>query len=77
MYHFFNCSLLPWIECEYTPLFQLEYYIECLSIKMEAFRLNNSFYDIMSYRDIAGQDRKSGGRVLITGFGLKFWVIVN
>ena len=60
---------------------------------MEAFKLNNSFYDIMSYinlitdchvaivsivhcwevvkRDIAGQDRKSGGGVLLTGLGLK------
>jgi hypothetical protein len=38
---------------------------------MEAFELNNSFYYIMTYRDIAGQDRKSGGRVLLTGLGLK------
>ena len=59
---------------------------------MEAFRLNNSFGDIMFHinlitdchvaivsivhcwevvkRDIAGQDRKSGGGVLL-GLGLK------
>ena len=62
------------------------------SIKFEAFKLNNSFYNIMHYinlttdyhvtigsivhcwevvkRDIAGQDGKSGGRVLLTGLGL-------
>jgi len=65
----------------------------CPPIKFEAFKLNNSFYNIMFQcltadchvsivsivhcwevvkSDIAGQDRKSGGGVLLTGLGLKY-----
>ena len=62
-------------------------------IKIDAFKLNDSFTNTMPYinlitnchvtirsivhcwevvtRDIVGQDRKSGGRVLLTGLGLK------
>lgn len=58
--------------------------IECLSIKIDAFKLNNSFHNIVLYinlntdchvtwevvkRDIARQNRKSGCRVLFTGLG--------
>ena len=65
-----------------------------VTIKIDSFKLNNSFHYIMPHinlttdchvaigiivhcwevvkRDIVGHGRKSGGRVLLTGFGLKF-----
>jgi len=80
------------MECELGPWFQMEHYIKYPSIKIDALKLQNSFYDIMSQclttnchvaigsivhcwevvkMDIAGQDRKSRGGVLLTGLGLK------